>query len=95
LQWADPIGLPADPLAASAVSVYPNPSASGVFTVRVPAAPSGATFVVFDAVGRTVAAGALAGGAETPLNLRAQPAGVYALRLRWPNGQMTTKKLLR
>ena len=77
---------------AHTVSIYPNPSASGQFTLRAPQV--GATYTVADAVGRTVAAGALP-GAETVLDLRAQPAGVYCLRLTWPDGRAISKRLVR
>ena len=50
--------------------------------------------MVMDAVGRTVAAGALS-GPETTLDLRTQSAGVYALRLTWPDGRAVSKRLVR
>lgn len=80
---------------AASVSVYPNPSASGVFAVRTVGGPEArVTFTVTDAVGRTVAAGALV-GAETVLDLRTHAAGVYALRLAWADGRAVTKRLVR
>ena len=84
-----PVGV-GEELAAS-VSIYPNPSATGAFTLR---APTGATYVVLDATGRTVAAGT-ATGPETPLDLRAHATGVYALRLTWPDGRSLTRRLVR
>ena len=84
-----PVGV-GEELAAS-VSIYPNPSATGAFTLR---APTGATYVVLDATGRTVAAGT-ATGPETPLDLRAHATGVYALRLTWPDGRSLTRRLIR
>ncbi len=90
-----PVGLPA-PAASPTLSVYPNPSASGWFTVRVEGgrARQPATFVVLDAVGRRVATGSLH-GSEAALDLRHHPAGVYALRLRWADGQTTSTRLLK
>lgn len=93
-----PFGLPtgvAEP-AAPRISVFPNPSADGRFTVRW-AAPEAAptTLLVTDAVGRTLVSQAAPGGTEVTLELGAQPAGVYALRLRWPDGRQLTRHLVR
>ncbi|MBC7447360.1 MAG: T9SS type A sorting domain-containing protein [Hymenobacteraceae bacterium] len=89
-----PVGLPApaEGAPASGVAVWPNPASDGRFAVR--ASRPGARYVVADALGRVVAAGALAGG-ETPLDLRAQPAGVYVLRLSWPDGRAVRRRLVR
>ena len=92
------VGLPegaAD--AAGAVVVWPNPAPDGRFTVQLPpawAATGTTTYTVADVVGRTVAAGPLRGG-ETLVDLSAAPAGIYLLRLTWPNGRTNTQKLLR
>ena len=90
------VGLPEDVAAsAPAVSVFPNPSATGRFTVRVAeGAPAGAAYAVLDATGRTVATGRL-NEPQTALDLRAAPTGVYALRLRWPDGRALTRRLVR
>jgi Secretion system C-terminal sorting domain len=90
-----PLGYPnglAEELAAG-ISVYPNPSATGVFGVRTGTA-SGAQLTVFDGVGRQVWHGAATGG-ETRVELSGQPAGLYLLRLTWADGRSVTKKLLR
>ena len=79
---------------APTVSVYPNPSASGVFTITTVGAPPTGTYAVLDATGRRVAAGALS-GPETALDLRGQAAGVYALRLTWADGRTLTRRLVR
>ena len=89
-----PLGVAAQAAELAArVSVYPNPSASGAFTVRT-GGPPPTSFTVHDAVGRIVRVGQLT-GAETALDLRAQPAGVYALRLTWPGRQTISKQLVR
>lgn len=98
LRFADPsivTALSAEVPAAN-VSVWPNPSAGGVFSVRAspPLLKEMGAYTVTDALGRTVAMGALS-GAETTLDLRAQAAGVYALRLTWPDGRVVTKQLVR
>ncbi len=86
------VGLPEDVATlVPAVSVFPNPSATGRFTVR---APVGATYAVLDATGRTVASGQLR-AAPTDLDLRLAPAGLYALRLHWPDGRTHTRRLVR
>jgi Secretion system C-terminal sorting domain len=88
-----PVGLP--PVAAPpAVSVFPNPSASGHFTVQTSAAATGAQLTVLDATGRTVWRGA-ASEAQTRVDLSRHPGGVYLLRLTWPDGRAVSKKLLR
>ncbi len=79
---------------AAAVSVYPNPSASGMFTVATPPTAATGTYAVVDATGRRVAAGTLS-GPQTALDLRAQAAGVYALRLTWADGRTLTRRLVR
>ncbi len=81
------------PEKASSVSISPNPSTSGAFTIHVGAVQP-ATFTVHDALGRLVRLGQLT-SAETDLDLRAQPAGVYILRLTWPDGRTLSKRLLR
>ena len=90
-------GLP-EPAAAPVVAVWPNPAPDGRFTVQAsPPAPllrQRGDYVVTDVVGRTVAAGTLRGG-ETLVDLSAAPAGIYLLRLTWPNGRTSTHKLLR
>ncbi len=78
---------------AASLSIFPNPSATGVFTVRATTAP-GAHLTVTDAVGRQVCQGP-ATGPETRLDLSHQPAGLYGLRLTWPDGRTVTKKLVR
>ena len=75
----------------TAVAVFPNPSATGAFTVR---GALGATYAVVDATGRTVAAGT-ATGPETVIDLSAHATGVYALRLTWPDGRLRTRRLVR
>ena len=88
-----PLGV-ADELAA-AVSIYPNPSATGRFTLHADAAAGALAFTVTDGVGRRVATGALdPARATAELDLRAHPAGVYALRLTGPDGRTHTRKLI-
>ena len=79
-----------DPKLQAAVSVYPNPSATGVFTLAAPqdAALLDAPLTVTDALGRVVlqqAAGRIVGGSRA-VDLRQRPAGVYALRLETARG---------
>lgn len=73
------------------VSVYPNPS-SGRFTVR---GADGATLEVTDALGRRVLAAGSPAPAEAGLDLSRFPAGVYTLRLQWPDGRATIRRLVR
>jgi hypothetical protein len=76
------------------VTVFPNPSASGAFAVRVGAGGPRPTLAVVDALGRTIWQG-IANDAETTVNLSSQPTGIYILRLTWPDGRAVTKKLMR
>ena len=86
-----PVGLSQEqPL--EAVTVYPNPSADGRFTVQL--TKPGARLTVTDALGRTLWRGTSA-EAETTLDLSRQPSGLYLLRLTWPDGRTLTRKLLR
>ncbi len=87
-----PTAAPAPVPTAPQVSVYPNPSATGVFTVR---GAGGATATVVDALGRVVWAGRLDNAPEARLSLATEAAGVYSLRLTWPEGRALTKRLIR
>lgn len=95
-----PVGLGEPPAATEAldVSAWPNPSASGLFTVRAsPPAPllkERGAYTVTDALGRMVATGPFS-EAETTVDLRAQAPGVYALQLTWPDGRAVTRRLVR
>ena len=89
-----PLGT-SDAVGPAEVSVFPNPSASGRYTVRLGSGPvRGATLTVLDAVGRVVAHQASA-EAETSLDLGRQPAGVYVLRVTRADGRSLTCKLVR
>ncbi|UOG76449.1 T9SS type A sorting domain-containing protein [Hymenobacter tibetensis] len=73
---------------AEVVQVYPNPSATGLFTLTAPgpaATLAGATLTVTDAQGRTVVRQPFVGARHT-LDLQHQPAGFYVLRLDTPQG---------
>ncbi len=89
-----PVGV-SDALEADGnISVFPNPSASGAFTLRVEGRRAAGRYQIFDAVGRCVATGTIA-HPDTVLDLRAQAAGVYALRLTTPTGRPVTRRLVR
>ena len=82
--------------AAPTVSVFPNPAPDGRFRVRVGGGGGGRpVLAVFDALGREVARQAGSPTADTPLDLHAQPPGVYVLRLTWPDGVSLTRRLMR
>ncbi len=79
-----------DAALANALNVYPNPSNSGMFSVAARGRETelaNATLTVSDALGRTVLQqpAARAATART-LDLRAQPTGIYTLRLDTPTG---------
>lgn len=80
----------------STLSVYPNPSASGVFTVNLGSdLKAGATLTVSDALGRTVKTQALnaatVGSKMLNLDLSGEKIGVYTLQIRTEAGIATQK----
>ena len=78
---------------ADALLVYPNPSATGQLTLRLPGAGSGSG-TLLDAVGRTVRVVVVpAGGGEQALPTAGLPAGVYTLRVV-TGGQVLARKVL-
>ena len=83
----------------SALSVYPNPSASGLFKVDLGSElKAGAQLTVVDALGRQVAAqtlNATAIGSKTVnLDLSAEKTGVYTLQIRTDAGIATQKLVI-
>ncbi|NVO31959.1 T9SS type A sorting domain-containing protein [Hymenobacter lapidiphilus] len=84
------------PVAAAALQVYPNPSATGEFSLAslTDAALSTAPLTVTDATGRLVLRQAAAAASESRgrlVDLRAQRPGVYLLRLEAPTGPVVRK----
>ncbi len=75
-------GTAADQAAAVGLTLFPNPTADGRVTLTLaPVAPN-ARLTVLDAAGRTVLTRALsAGTTRYELDVRALPAGVYAVRV--------------
>ena len=74
-----------------ALTVYPNPSSSGVFTVQLASGlKTGATVRIFDVVGRQVATQTLNATAvaakSTTVDLSSEKAGIYTLELRTEAG---------
>lgn len=86
-----------DAALATALTVYPNPSAGGVFSVAARGREtdlSTATLTVRDALGRLVLQQPAARTAQPrTLDLQAQPAGLYTLRLDTPSGYVVQKLL--
>jgi len=81
-----------------ALSVYPNPSASGIFTVDLGSSLKGqATLLVADALGRQIKTQELnatsVGSKNFTLDLSGEKAGVYTLQIRTAAG-MATQKLV-
>ena len=80
----------------SALSVYPNPSATGVFNVALGTSlKANAQLIVTDALGRQVKAQALTasavGSQKLSLDLTGNKAGVYTLQIRTEAGIATQK----
>jgi hypothetical protein len=79
-----------------ALSVYPNPSADGVFTMNLKSGlKAGTQVVVFDAVGRQVYSRELNATAvssqKASIDLSQQKAGIYTLELRTAEGTAQQK----
>ncbi|MDQ2770456.1 MAG: T9SS type A sorting domain-containing protein, partial [Bacteroidota bacterium] len=82
----------------NALSVYPNPSNSGVFSVNLGAnLKAGALVTVVDALGRQVKSQTLSaatvGAQRFSLDLSGQKTGVYTLQIR-TDGGIATQKLV-
>ncbi|MBF9141918.1 T9SS type A sorting domain-containing protein [Hymenobacter properus] len=88
----------AETAAAASLSVFPNPSADGLFTLAAPQEPAllQAPVTVHDLTGRLVltAPAAAPGAASRTISLRGQPAGVYTVRLETPHGLITRRLTL-
>ncbi|UYZ63703.1 T9SS type A sorting domain-containing protein [Hymenobacter weizhouensis] len=87
------------PALAAALSVYPNPSSSGEFSLASAADPALATapLTVTDAAGRLVLRqGAASRGLSTgrPVDLRGHGPGLYLLQLDTPQGPVTRKLVI-
>ncbi|MBO0358234.1 T9SS type A sorting domain-containing protein [Hymenobacter sp. BT186] len=77
------------PLAGSALSVFPNPTADGNVTVELKGYTKATELNVYNAVGQLVLSTSVSGksGVQTaPLDMRQLPAGVYILRARTEGG---------
>ncbi|QHJ07818.1 DUF7619 domain-containing protein [Hymenobacter busanensis] len=83
---------------AAAWSAYPNPTNDAVTIVADLPKGGSATLQVLDALGRLVQETTVpvaAGTLRHTLNLQTVPSGVYVLRLHTPDGQMTSRRLVR
>jgi hypothetical protein len=82
----------------AAVSVYPNPSTSGLFALHTTrdASWTRAAYTVTDATGRVILRQAAAANVIGPraVDLRSQRAGVYTLRLETPDGPVFHKLVI-
>ena len=91
------IGWNGAEVAATHLSVFPNPVATGQLTVRVDQATAATTTLeVLDLSGRLVLRQKLAGSTHQQLtfDVRPLPAGIYLVRLLSPAG-VTTQRLVR
>jgi hypothetical protein len=88
-----------NPALEAALTVYPNPSPNGEFSLASPGNSGVATapYTITDAAGhvvRTAAAAPASMANGRPLELRGLPAGVYLLQLRTPEGPLTRKLMI-
>ncbi|MBF9142288.1 Kelch repeat-containing protein [Hymenobacter properus] len=73
---------------------YPNPSANGLTSLELPTGTR--TVEVFDALGRVVLSAMPAAGATSlPLDLRAQPVGLYVVRVHTADGRGVSCRVVR
>lgn len=88
-----PLGVEDEEDIGKGLDIYPNPSADGRFTLRQ--VRLGATsLTVSDALGRVVWRGK-SNGAETAVDIQHHSAGLYLLRVQWPDGRSVMRKLVR
>ena len=84
--------------ATGGLTVFPNPSAGGTFTLHAPdPALTAAAYTVFDATGRVVARAAAATpapGATRTIDLHEQRAGLYTLLLQTARGPLSQKLVI-
>ncbi|WP_201981789.1 T9SS type A sorting domain-containing protein [Hymenobacter rubidus] len=83
----------------SELGVYPNPSASGIFTVDLGSSlKAGAQLTVTDALGRQVKSQVLnattVGAKKFNLDLSGEKTGIYTLQIRTDNGIATQKVVI-
>jgi hypothetical protein len=83
--------------AETALQAYPNPSTDGRFTLQLPAPVATAEVRVTDALGREVAHEAWTNESRhsCPLNLAAQPTGLYTVRVLTPAGRFVQRVSIR
>ena len=83
--------------AAGTVQAYPNPSPDGRFTLQLSAPAAAGEVCVFDAQGRQVARQAWAGAVrrDYALDLSAQPAGLYTVRVQTAAGRVVQRLSIR
>ena len=83
--------------AAGTVQAYPNPSPDGRFTLLLSAPAATGEVGVFDALGRQVAREAWAGTVrrDYALDLSAQPAGLYTVRVQTAAGRIVQRLSIR
>ncbi|MBF9221974.1 T9SS type A sorting domain-containing protein [Hymenobacter ruricola] len=80
--------------ASTALSVYPNPSATGALTLRLATGTAGTgTVELLNALGQVVKHQALAGTGEQQLATRGLAAGLYTLRVR-AGAEVLTRKVV-
>lgn len=65
---------------AAQLRAYPNPS-NGTFTIPLASHQGACRYQVLDASGRMVLSGTATGTPSFPIDLQAQPQGIYLLRL--------------
>ncbi|GAB2956695.1 hypothetical protein GCM10027048_23570 [Hymenobacter coalescens] len=85
----------AKPLAGSALNVYPNPTPDGQLRLELTGYAKPAQLTVLNALGQVVRQQAVpAGQSKVAVDLTAQPAGVYLLRVS-TDGGIDTRRIVR
>ncbi len=73
----------------SEISLYPNPSATGIFFVELSTPASQSTLVVYDMLGRSVFNTSIRNAGRIPLDLSDSPSGRYVILIRNEREVMT------
>ena len=92
--WQRVITTSVEEAAAPSLSVYPNPSATGVFTIVLPETAQKISLTVWDAMGKTCYSHVYAKGGLQTINLKRFAPGVYLLEAMEENGKLFTSRLV-
>jgi hypothetical protein len=73
------------------IAVYPNPSTTGRWTLRAAQGLAGSPIEITTDDGRVIYRGSVSADVETPIDISAEPGGVYFLHVTAPGVNYSTK----